>query len=112
MKNWYGVLGGRRNRLHQDINTSIADLGSAIRPTLTLIDATRVLVRNGPTGGNISDVAIKNTIIAGLDEIALDSYSLNFLDLKVEDVPFLTIGEKRGIGVTDWKSLNYAELNV
>ena len=112
MKNWYGVLGGRRNRLHQDINTSIADLGSAIRPTLTLIDATRVLVRNGPTGGNISDVAIKNTIIAGLDEIALDSYSLNFLDLKVADVPFLTIGEKRGIGVTDWKSLNYVELNV
>jgi uncharacterized protein (DUF362 family) len=112
MKNWYGVLGGRRNRLHQDINTSIADLGTAIRPTFTLIDATRILVRNGPTGGNISDVSIENTIIAGLDEIALDSYSLNFLNLKVEDVPFLTIGEKRGIGVTDWKSLNYVELSV
>jgi uncharacterized protein (DUF362 family) len=112
MKNWYGVLGGRRNRLHQDINVSIADLGTAIRPTLTLIDATRVLVRNGPNGGNISDVSIENTIIAGLDEIALDSYSLSFLGLKTADVPFLAIGEKRGIGVTDWKSLNYVELSV
>jgi len=112
MKNWYGVLGGRRNRLHQDIHTSIADLGTAIRPTVTLVDATRVLVRNGPTGGNISDVSIENTVIAGLDEIALDSYSLSFLSLKAEDVPFLSIGEKRGIGVTDWKSLNYVELNV
>jgi uncharacterized protein (DUF362 family) len=112
MKNWYGVLGGQRNRLHQDINTSIADLASAIRPTLTIVDATRVLMRNGPTGGNISDVSPENTVIAGLDEIALDAYSLNFLDLNVEDVPFLTIGEKRGIGVTDWKSLNYVELNV
>jgi len=112
MKNWYGVLGGRRNRLHQDINTSIADLASAIRPTLTIIDATRVLVRNGPTGGNISDVSVENTVIAGLDEIALDSYSLNFLGLKTGDVPFLAIAEKRGIGVTDWKSLNYVELNV
>lgn len=112
MKNWYGVLGGRRNRLHQDINTSIADLGTAIRPTFTLIDATRVLFRNGPTGGNISDVSIENTIIAGMDEIALDSYSLNFLGLKTEDVPFLSIGEKRGIGVTDWKSLNHIEMRV
>jgi uncharacterized protein (DUF362 family) len=112
MKNWYGILGGRRNRLHQDINTSIADLAAAIRPTLTIVDATRVLVRNGPTGGNLSDVSAENTIIAGLDEIALDSYSLRFLDLKAVDVPFLIMGEKRGIGVTDWKSLDYVEIKV
>jgi uncharacterized protein (DUF362 family) len=112
MKNWYGVLGGQRNRLHQDINTSIADLATAIRPTLTVVDATRVLVRNGPTGGNLSDVSIENTIVAGLDEIALDSYCLRFLDLKAEDVPFLTIGEMRGIGVTDWQSLDFVEMKV
>jgi uncharacterized protein (DUF362 family) len=112
MKNWYGVLGGRRNRLHQEINMSIADLATAIGPTLTITDAIRVLVRNGPTGGNLSDVSVENTIIAGLDEVALDSYSLGFLGLNSGDVPFLTIGEKRGLGITDWKSLNYVELNV
>jgi len=112
MKNWYGVLGGRRNRLHQDINTSIADLATAIRPTLTIVDATRVLVRNGPTGGNLSDVSVENTIIAGLDEIALDSYSLRFLNIKAEDVPFLTMGEQRGLGVTNWKSLDYVEIKI
>jgi uncharacterized protein (DUF362 family) len=112
MKNWYGVLGGRRNRLHQDINTSIADLATAIRPTLTVVDATRVLVRNGPTGGNLADVSIENTIIAGLDEVALDSFSLGFLGVNASDVPFLALGEKRGLGITDWKSLNYVELNV
>lgn len=112
MKNWYGVLGGRRNRLHQDINTSIADLAAAIRPTLTVTDATRVLVRNGPTGGSLSDVSIENTIIAGLDEVALDAYSLRFLDIKTSEVPFLAMGEKRGLGVVDWTSLNYIEMNV
>ena len=112
MKNWYGALGGRRNRLHQDINTSIADLAAAIRPTLTIVDATKVLVRNGPTGGNLSDVSVENTIIAGLDEIALDSYSLRFLDLKADDVPFLTMGEQRGLGVTDWQTLDYVELKI
>ena len=112
MKNLYGSLGGQRNRLHQDINTSIADLASAIRPTLTIMDATRVLKRNGPTGGNLSDVSIENTVIAGVDLVAIESYGLRFLDLKVEDIPFITIAEKRGIGISDWKSLNVAEIDV
>ncbi|UCE79149.1 MAG: DUF362 domain-containing protein [Nitrospiraceae bacterium] len=112
MKNWYGILGGRRNRLHQEINTSIADLAAAVRPTLTITDATRVLVRNGPTGGNLSDVSIENTIIAGLDEVALDAYSIQFLGLQVDDVPFIAIGQQRGLGTTDWESLNYEELSL
>lgn len=112
MKNLYGSLGGQRNRLHQDINTAIADLVSAIRPTLTVLDATRVLKRNGPTGGNLSDVSIENTVIAGIDLVAVEAYGIRFLDLKVEDVPFIAMAEKRGIGISDWKSLNVAELNI
>ncbi len=112
MKNLYGSLGGQRNRLHQDINTAIADLASAIRPTLTVMDATRVLMRNGPTGGNLSDVSIENTVVAGTDLVAVEAYGLRFLDLKVADVPFIGMAEKRGIGISDWKSLNVAEINL
>ena len=112
MKNLYGTLGGQRNRLHQDINTAIADLASAIRPTLTVMDATRVLKRNGPTGGNLSDVSAENTIIAGTDIVSVEAYGLRFLDLKVEDIPFILMAEQRGIGISDWKSRTIAELNV
>ena len=112
MKNWYGVLGGRRNRLHQEIDVSIADLATAMRPTLTIADATRVLFRNGPTGGNLADVAVEDTIVAGLDEVALDAYCLQYLGLKVEEVPFLGLGQKRGLGTTDWKSLDHEEVSV
>ena len=112
MKNLYGSLGGQRNRLHQDINTSIADLAAAIRPTLTVVDATRVLKRNGPTGGNISDVSIENTVIAGVDIVAAEAYGLRFLDLKAEDVPYIGMAEKRGIGVSDIKALNIVEIDV
>jgi uncharacterized protein (DUF362 family) len=112
MKNLYGTLGGQRNRLHQDINTAIADLASAIRPTLTVMDATRVLKRNGPTGGNLSDVSAENTIVAGIDIVSVEAYGLRFLDLKVEDIPFIVMAEKRGIGTSDWKSRNIVELNI
>ncbi len=112
MKNWYGILGGRRNRLHQDIDTSIVDLAAAVRPTLTITDATRVLVRNGPTGGNLADVSREDTIIAGLDEVAMDAYACQFLDISAETVPFLIRGRERGIGVTDWRLLDQEELSI
>jgi uncharacterized protein (DUF362 family) len=112
LKNWYGVLGGRRNRLHQKINESIADLAAAIRPTLTLVDATRVLIRNGPTGGSLADVSVENTILAGEDAVALDAWSLRYLDLSVADVPYLGLAEQQGVGVSDWASLNPAEFSA
>lgn len=112
MKNWYGILGGRRNRLHQDIHTSIVDLASAVRPTLTVVDATRVLFQNGPTGGNLTDVSTHDTVIVGTDEVALDSYSLKYLNLTIEDVPYLGMAVKRGLGVAEWKTLNYLEIEV
>ncbi len=112
MKNWYGVLGGRRNQLHQDIHTSIVDLAQAVRPTLTVMDAIRVLKRNGPTGGSLGDVAVENTVIAGLDEVAIDAFSLQFLGLTPDRVPYLAMGEARGLGAVDWRSLNWVETQV
>ena len=53
MKNWYGILGGQRNRLHQQIHQSLADLAAFMLPTLTIMDCYRVLMRNGPTGGDV-----------------------------------------------------------
>lgn len=112
MKNWYGVLGGRRNQLHQDIHASIVDLAQAVRPTLTIMDAIRVLKRNGPTGGSLGDVAIENTVIAGLDEVAIDAWSLQLLGLTPDKVRYLAMGEARGLGVVDWRSLNRVESQV
>lgn len=112
MKNLYGALGGQRNRLHQDINASIADLASAIQPTLTIVDATRVLKRNGPTGGSLSDVSIEDTVIAGTDMVAVESYSIRLLELNASELPYISIAENKGIGTSDWKSLNYSETSL
>jgi uncharacterized protein (DUF362 family) len=98
MKNWYGVLGGPRNRLHQQIDISIADLADFFRPTLIIVDATRVLFRNGPVGGALSDVEKHHTVIAATDQVAADSYSCRFLGLQPGSLKFLQMGESRGLG--------------
>ncbi len=64
MKNWYGLLGGRRNVFHQDINTIIAELAMMVKPTLVILDGTEVMMTNGPTGGSVSDLKRSNTLIA------------------------------------------------
>ncbi len=105
MKNWYGLLGGRRNIFHQDINTIIAELAMMVSPTLVILDGTEVMMTNGPTGGSISDLRRANTLIAGCDMVAADSYGCSLLDLKVSDLPYLAKAEKAGAGTTDYKSL-------
>ena len=105
MKNWYGSLGGRRNRLHQSIDLSVADLATFMRPTLTVVDATRILVRNGPQGGNIDDTKVINQVIASVDQVAADAYGCTLIGQKVENVPYLKMGVERGLGTSDWKSL-------
>ncbi len=72
MKNFYGIIGGQRSRLHQRINESLADLLAFARPTLTILDAYRVLMRGGPTGGSLADVEFKKTLLAGTDPVAID----------------------------------------
>jgi uncharacterized protein (DUF362 family) len=110
MKNWYGVLGGRRNRLHQNIDTSIADLATFMRPSLVIVDAWRVLVRNGPQGGNIDDARDMHTVIASVDQVAADAYGCTLIGQKAENLAYLAMGEKRGLGTTRWESLRVKEV--
>jgi uncharacterized protein (DUF362 family) len=106
MKNWYGILGGQRNRLHQQIHQSLADLASFILPTLTMIYCYRILLRNGPTGGNLEDVATKKTIVAGTDPIALDAYVAKaYWNLDPERLPYLQMAAARGLGTVDFDKL-------
>jgi uncharacterized protein (DUF362 family) len=110
MKNWYGVLGGRRNRLHQNIDTSIADLATFMRPTLVVMDAWRVLVRNGPQGGNIDDAKDMHTVIASVDQVAIDSFGCTLIGQKPENLAYLEMGEKRGLGTRRWEDLRVKEV--
>ncbi len=106
MKNWYGILGGQRNRLHQQIHQSLADLAAFMLPTLTIMDAYRVLLRNGPTGGNLEDVALKKTIIASTDPVALDAYAAKaWWNLDPEHLPYLQMAANRGLGTVEYEKL-------
>jgi uncharacterized protein (DUF362 family) len=110
MKNWYGSLGGRRNRLHQNIDVSIADLAQFIQPTLTVVDANRVLMRNGPQGGNVADAKEMHTVIATTDQVAADAYGCQLIGRTADEIPYIKMGHERGLGTMHWQSLRLAEV--
>lgn len=119
LKNWYGLLGGRRNQFHQAIHNTISDLGLMFSPTLVIADATRVMLRNGPTGGRLSDVKPggelgRPAVIASVDQVACDAWcyqhllnrdpsKLAYLDLAHQKIQTqITAGQQR-FGEHDWR---------
>lgn len=106
MKNWYGMLGGQRNQLHQRIHESLVDLADFVRPSLTIVDSYRILVRNGPTGGNLDDVLLKKTLVASTDPVAVDAYVAKaYWNLEVDALPYLKMAAKRGLGTFEFEKL-------
>jgi len=105
MKNWIGAVGGRRGALHQDIHQSIVDLARFFNPSLTLIDATRIMITNGPSGGSPSDVAAKHTLILSNNQVAADAKAAGLFGYDPGEIGFIHLGQKWGLGTYDPKKL-------
>ncbi len=105
MKNWLGALGGNRNQLHQSLDYAMVDLAAYFKPVLTVLDAYRVLFRNGPQGGRLSDVKNTKTVVAGVDYVAVDALGATFLDVVPSELPFLKIAQARGLGESNLEKL-------
>ncbi|NVM57040.1 MAG: DUF362 domain-containing protein [Desulfobacterales bacterium] len=105
MKNWIGAVGGRRNALHQDIHQSIVDLARFFNPTVTFIDATRIMIKNGPSGGSPSDVAVKNTLILSNDQVAADAKAAKLFGYDPGEIGFIRLGQKWGLGTYEPQQL-------
>jgi uncharacterized protein (DUF362 family) len=112
MKNWYGILGGRRNQLHQRIDDSVAELAGMMLPTLTVMDATRLLMRNGPTGGSLADVKQNDAIAVSLDPVAVDAWAVTLLGGDPQSLSWLRLGQEKKLGTLDHRSLGPIEITT
>jgi uncharacterized protein (DUF362 family) len=101
MKNLMGLCGGNRGLMHVNIGPKLVDLGRFINPELTVIDAYRVLVRNGPSGGNLADVKDYKTVIAATDQTLADAYAAQLVDVDPMAVPNIKSAVKMGYGSAD-----------
>jgi uncharacterized protein (DUF362 family) len=112
LKNWYGLLGGRRNIFHQDVHTIIQELAMLIKPTAVILDGIQTMMTNGPTGGSLSDLKPTGTLIVSSDSVAADAAGAALLGKRPEDLPFIAKAEAAGAGTADYRSLALKEIAV
>ena len=106
MKNWYGLLGGRRIIKNKNIHTIIMELAMMVSPSLVILDGTTTMMSNGPTGGSLSDLKQTSTMIVGTDQVAVDAFGATLLEKTLNDLPFIGMAEAAGLGTSDYRSLN------
>ncbi len=113
MKNWIGITTKLRYVFHNDIDLSIAELARLMKPTLTVIDASRVLMRGGPSGGSLGDVNPYGAVAAGFDPVALDGWAASIFGTDPDALPeYLQIAERMGLGSADYRSVQPIEVAV
>ncbi len=105
MKNWMGAVDGPRSQMHQRIHLAVAELAAALRPTLTVVDATRVLTGGGPTGGSLDLVRHADAIAVATDPVAADAWGGEQLGLEAPRLLHLAIAQRLGLGSPDWRTL-------
>jgi uncharacterized protein (DUF362 family) len=105
MKNLMGMMGGSRGRIHQQFDQKIVDLATLVKPHLVILDAYRIMIRNGPTGGQLKDVRTPKAVVAGTNMPSVDAYGTTFFGMKPTDLPYLRNAAERNVGVIDLGAL-------
>jgi uncharacterized protein (DUF362 family) len=111
MKNMMGVIYDRPG-MHANLGQRLADLNSRVRSKLVIIDAVRMLMAHGPTGGNLSDVRKADTLIASPDIIAADSYAATLFGINPDDLTYIKKGTAMGLGVKNLDKLRIEEISL
>lgn len=112
MKNWLGAIGDPRNQLHQKLDQAVVDLAAFFKPVLTVLDAYRILVRNGPQGGRLSDTKLMKTVVAGTDYVAVDALGATFFDIPPAELLFLKLASQKGLGEINLEKLRIEKRTI
>jgi uncharacterized protein (DUF362 family) len=112
LKNLMGVMGGNRGSIHNSFTAKINDISAHILPTLTIIDAYRILLRNGPSGGNVNDVKLEKALIMSPCTVTADYLALNLFDLNISEVPYIKEAIDRGLNKYDTQNLDVKRINL
>jgi uncharacterized protein (DUF362 family) len=111
MKNLLGVI-KNRSAMHRNLGQRLADLTSLVMPDLTVVDAVRMLMDHGPTGGNMADVKNMDTVIVSRDIVAADSYAATLFGMHPDNLDFIRAGAEMGLGTSKLDELRIEEVTA
>jgi uncharacterized protein (DUF362 family) len=111
MKNLMGII-ENRPIFHAVLPLHLAHLNSIVKSDLVVVDAVRMMMENGPTGGSLDYVKKADTVIASDNVVAADSYGATLFGMKPSDYPTAKEGAAMGLGENDLSSVVIEEINL
>ena len=112
MKNMMGVVWDRGFWHQNDLQQCIADFLSFKKPDLNIIDAYRVMKRNGPKGVSVNDVSLAKSLIISTDIVAADAAASAVFGKKASEVAHIRNAAEMGLGKMDLSQLNIHRINL
>ena len=110
MKNHMGAIKNRWFFHRTDLHQCIADLSTVLQPDLIVVDATRLMVTNGPKGPG--EVHIEDKVIVGTDQVAVDSYAATLFGYKGEEIRHIAGAYEFGLGEINLEKVNIETTSV
>lgn len=112
LKNLMGVVWDRRYWHRNDLHQCIADFGTWRKPDLNIVDAYRVMTRNGPRGVSQADLVMKRSLIISTDMVAADAAASRIFGEEPFEIGHIKIAHEMGVGNMNLDELNIERLRV
>jgi uncharacterized protein (DUF362 family) len=112
MKNLMGIMWDRRWWHDNDLHQCIADFASEIKPALNVVDAYRVMKRNGPRGVSLSDVVEMKSLIISEDIVVADAAAAKLMGNEPEQIGYIRIANEMGVGTSDLTKLAINRITI
>ncbi len=101
MKNLMGITGDNRSKWHWELHEAISDINIGVRSHLTVVDATNIMIRNGPTGGSKDYLRQHDTIIASSNVLTADTVTTQLFGIDPKKIGYINLGSDKGVGKID-----------
>jgi len=112
LKNWMGVVWDRQWMHRNNMPQCIADSYLFRQADLNILDAYRMMTRNGPQGRGLDDVETPKYLVISKDPVVVDAMGVKLLRFDMNRVPYIAMAEKLGLGVADEAKHNIVRLEA
>ena len=77
-----------------------------------MVDAYRVMKRNGPRGVSVEDVVKYDSLLISSDIVAVYAAAAKVFGSEPVDIPYIAIADEMGIGTMDLSKLNIKRIKM
>lgn len=112
IKNLMGIVWDRGWWHRNGLNRAIADFLAWRKPDLTIVDAYRIMKKNGPRGVSVADTALTKMLVISRDVVAADAASAKIFGTEPSEVEYIRLAAADGFGRLDLDKMNIQRLKM